>query len=126
MLKKLWCKLFGSSEPALTEKQAFEKENGISYHYGFTCHGLLVREFNHHLRFYSENKVDDFDNVSKIITYKEKIVDNVKQAIANNDLPEKGLIDDELALINAENFLKIFETVVSYNLRFNPDFYYLK
>lgn len=126
MLKKLFSKIFGSNEPALTEKQAFEKENGISNHYGFACHGLLVREFNHHLRFYSENQVDDFEDVSKILNNKEKIISNVKKAIANNDLPEKGLVDDELALLNAKNFLKIFETVVLYNLRFNPDFYYMK
>lgn len=123
-------KWLGSSEPVLTkkqiEKQQFEADNGISYHIGFACHGLLVREFNHHLRFYSNNTVDDFDAIGKIMIHKEMILNKIESAIAENDVAEKGLIEDETALMNAQNFLKIFKTVVEYNSRFNPDFYYLK
>ena len=119
-------KLFGTNQPAQTEKQKFEAENGISHHFGFACHGLLVREFNHHLRYYSGNYVDDFDDLSKIITHKDKIILATENAIANNDVAEKGLIEDETALMNAQNFLKIFKTVVEYNLKFNPEVYYLK
>ncbi|EPP8767642.1 hypothetical protein QDT13_003809 [Acinetobacter baumannii] len=126
MLKKLFEKLFGSSEPELTEKQKFERANGISYHFGFACHNLLVREFNHHLRHYSNGAVDDFDNVAKVIQSKDVVIRNVETGLANNNVAETGLIENETALMNARNFLKIFETVVEYNLRFNPEFYYLK
>lgn len=45
---------------------------------GFACHGLLVREFNHHLRYYSDGGVDDFENVEGLLKYKDIIIRNVK------------------------------------------------
>jgi len=126
VLKKLFAKLFGSSQPELTPKQKFEIENGINNRMGFACHGLLVREFNHHLRYYSDGGVDDFENVEGLLKYKDIIIRNVKNGLANNDVAETGKIENETALMNARNFLEIFETVVEYKSRFSPELYYKK
>ena len=127
MLKKLLEIVLGSSKPALTEKQKFERDNGIGHYAGLVCHNLIVSEFDSHLAYYSKGVVRDFDQVGKLIQNKDMIIHNVKNGIRDNQVYEAGIIhDDETALMNARNFLQIFETVVEYNSRFNPEFYYQK
>lgn len=121
MLKKLFEKVLGSSVPALTEKQKFERENGIGHDFGFICHNLIVGGFDSHLVYYSKGVVSNFDQVDELIQNKDMIIRNVKNGIENNHVYETGRNNDDVtALMNARNFLKIFETVVEYNLRFNP------
>lgn len=104
----------------LTEKQKFEAENSISHDFGFICQGFIVDDFSHHLSFYSNGKVNRFDDLKNMILYKDEIIQATEQAILYKETGETGVNnDDKQALINARNFLKIFTTVVDYNVKFN-------
>lgn len=104
----------------LTEKQKFEAENSISHDFGFICQGFIVDDFSHHLNFYSNGKVNRFDDLKNMILYKDEIIQATEQAILYKETGETGVNnDDKQALINARNFLKIFTTVVDYNVKFN-------
>lgn len=113
-------KLVAEKTPVLTEKQKFEAENGISHDFGFICQGFIVDEFSHHLSFYSNGKVGSFDDLKNMILYKDEIIQATEQAILDNETGETGVNnDDKTALMNARNFLKIFTTVIDYNVKFN-------
>ena len=112
--------LVAEKTPVLTEKQKFEAENGISHDFGFICQGFIVDDFSHHLSFYSNGKVNRFDDLKNMILYKDEIIQATEQAILYKETGETGVNnDDKQALINARNFLKIFTTVVDYNVKFN-------
>ena len=55
-----------------------------------------------------------------MILYKDEIIQATEQAILDDETGETGVNnDDKKALINARNFLKIFTTVIDYNVKFN-------
>ena len=61
-----------------------------------------------------------FDDLKNMILYKDEIIQATEQAILDDETGETGVNnDDKKALINARNFLKIFTTVIDYNVKFN-------
>ena len=81
-----------------------------------SINGLVVYEFGYLLRFYSEGKIDHFDDFNEIYQLKDELVATINGDILSGNPKEAqlGMVSAQTALFNLRNLSGIIHSICNY------------
>ena len=92
--------------------------NGINFNgkMGTTVHGLLIHEFGYLLRYYSNEKLDCFDDLQALYNIRNDVLDAIEKDISSKRTKEEESlgVSRETAIANLKNLKEIIISLCNY------------